>query len=94
MLTATCRTCGAAKEPSDYSTPDCTACKTLRTAAEKQFAEANPDATGSEILYVGRTALNQRAHHANKNFVDPRSFAAVRGVIPIPPQGNVQDRPV
>ena len=93
MLTATCRVCGSPKEPADYAASECPACRTLRREAEQHFAAENPNAGESDILYAGRAALNQRAHHAHRNFVDPRSFGATRGMIPVPPQGGDRGSP-
>ena len=85
-FTATCRVCGANKNPEDYSANECAACRTMKIGAETAFREANPEASESDVLYAGRVALNGRAHHAHRNFVDPRQHASVRGMIPIPPQ--------
>lgn len=88
MLTSHCRICGAPKEPADYASNECRGCSTLRTEAEQHFAAEHPGAGESDILYAGRQALNQRAHHAHRNFVDPRQHSAVSGMIPTPPQTN------
>lgn len=85
MLTAYCQNCGAPKEPSEYSANTCGSCKTTRLEAEQAYAAEHKDASESDILYAGRQALLQKAHHAHKNFQDPRGFSASRGMIPIPP---------
>lgn len=88
MLTLSCRVCGSPKEQADYAANECTACRTLKREAEQGFAAENPGASESDILYAGRLALNSRAHHAHRNFVDPRGFSSVAGMIPIPPPTN------
>lgn len=93
MMTSNCHTCGFPKEPANYADPYCPACTTLKREGEQHHAAENPNATESEILYAGRCALRQRAHHAHRNFVDPRGFGATRGMIPIPPQSRAQDAP-
>lgn len=85
MLTANCRVCGDAKPQSEFALPECSKCSKVKSDAEAEFRAKNPDAPTSDALYAGRQALNHRAHHANKNFVDPRAFAGANGMIPIPP---------
>lgn len=80
MLTTTCYTCHQPK--ADLRAVNCPACTTTQLEAEQHFAAENPNAAESDILYAGRTALRQRAHHANRNFIDPRDFSAGRGLIP------------
>lgn len=88
MLTASCRICGKSKEPKDYAANECGDCQKLKSTAEAAFKEANPTAPDSDVLYAGRAALNARAHHAHKDFVDPRAFSGINGMIPMPPQVN------
>ena len=90
MLTAYCRNCGGPKEPSEYAANTCGTCTTTRLEAEQAFAAEHKDAPESDILYAGRQALLNRAHHANRNFTDPRGFSASRGMLPTPP--NAGDR--
>lgn len=93
MLTATCGNCGLAKDPRNYADNYCPECTRLRNEAEQHFAAENPQAAQSDVLYHGRQALLQRAHHANRNYTDPRAFAGKSGMIPTPPQtdrGNPQ----
>lgn len=87
MLTASCHNCGAPKDPANYGDVNCPACTSLRKEAEQAFAAENPGVSESDILYAGRQALNQRAHHAHRNFIDPRNFSNTRGVL-IPPPDN------
>lgn len=88
MLTATCGNCGQPKDPAHYASTFCPSCTTRKNEAEQHFAAENPEANESEILYAGRQALMQVAHHAHRNFTDPRGFSATRGMIPLPPQGG------
>ena len=88
MLTVSCRICGNAKPPSEYSKDLCNECGRLRSQAENHYASEHPNAAQSDILYAGRQALNQRAHHAHRNFIDPRDFSTGHGMIPIPPPSN------
>lgn len=88
MLTASCNNCGFPKEPANYGDVNCPTCTTARNEAEQGFKAEHPEASESDVLYVGRQALLQRAHHANRNFTDPRAFSGTRGMIPIPPQTN------
>lgn len=88
MLSSYCHNCGAAKEPIDYSAPYCPACQSARSEAMQHFRAENPKATDSDVLHAGRAALGERAHHAHRNFVDPRGFSASRGMIPTPPQAG------
>jgi uncharacterized Zn finger protein (UPF0148 family) len=74
MLTASCRNCGFPKEPANYGDNFCPTCTTSRREAEQHFAAENPKASESDILYAGRQALMARAHHASRNFTDPRSW--------------------
>lgn len=85
-MTSTCSNCGATKDPAHYADNYCPTCTARMNEAAQHFAAENPNASQSDILYAGRQALLQRAHHAHRNFVDPRGFAAGRGMIPIPPQ--------
>lgn len=84
MMTLNCRICNNPKE--DVRANECNGCKTVRVEAEQHHAAENPKASEGEILYAGRAALNQRAHHAHRNFVDPRDFTVGRGSVPEPPQ--------
>ena len=87
MLTASCQNCGAPKNPANYADNYCPSCTTTRSEAEQGFAAEHPEATESDILYVGRQALASVAHHAHRNFVDPRSFRGIGfGLIPVPPE--------
>lgn len=86
MMTSTCRICGNSKTPEFYAAPECQACTELATKAVKALQEASPEMSESDLLYARRQALNERAHHAHRNFVDPREFSASRGMIPIPPR--------
>jgi len=88
VLSSYCQTCGASKEPANYADNYCPACTSLRREAEQAFAAENPEASESDILYAGRQALSQRAHHANRNFTDPRAFSSGRGSFPAPPVNN------
>ncbi len=88
MNTSHCRICGQSKTPDFYSAPECRECTELGDKATKAMIEANPDIAQSDLLYGRRQALNERAHHAHRNFVDPRSFGAQRGMIPIPPSNG------
>lgn len=85
MLKSYCNNCGGSKEPANYSAINCAGCETLSKEAQQAFAAEHKDASESDILYAGRMALTQRAHHAHRNFLDPRQFSAGRGMIPIPP---------
>lgn len=93
MLTATCQNCGAAKDPKDYANPNCATCTSTASEAAQHYAAEHPGCAQSDALYAGRKALLQRAHHAHRNFVDPRAFGATRGMIPIPPQGGDRGGP-
>lgn len=86
MLTATCGNCGRPKDPANYADTYCPSCSTTKKEAEQHFAAEHEGASESDILYAGRQALMQVAHHAHRNFVDPRGFSASRGMIPVPPQ--------
>ncbi len=93
MLTATCGNCGKAKSPDEYASTYCRSCTTTKNEAEQGFAAENPNANPSDILYAGRQALMQVAHHAHRNFTDPRGFSASRGMIPVPPQSGDRGDP-
>lgn len=84
MLTSTCRICSGPK--TDYAANECENCTTIRSETRQYMRAEFPNASESDILYAERQALNQRAHHAHRNFVDPRGFSAARGLIPVPPQ--------
>jgi hypothetical protein len=88
VLTATCQNCGAAKDAANYADPTCPSCTARRNEAQQHFRAEHPDAPESDVLYAGRQALMQVAHHANRNFTDPRGFSAGRGMIPTPPQSD------
>lgn len=87
MLTATCGNCGAAKDPANYADNHCPACTSVSREAQQGYAAEHPDATVGDILYAGRVALSHRAHHAHRNYADPRSNS-MPGMVPIPPQTN------
>ena len=93
MLTATCLNCGSPKEPANYADTHCPGCTTRQREAEQHFAAENPGATEGAIIYAGRQALMQVAHHAHRNFVDPRGFSAAHGMIPVPPRGGDRGGP-
>lgn len=85
MLTSYCRTCCAPKEPANYADFDCPTCITAKNEAMQNYAAEHAEKiqsgeiTNSDVLYVGRQALMARAHHANRNFVDPRGFSRAGG---------------
>jgi hypothetical protein len=87
MRNTYCSNCSGPKNGLDYN-PHCPDCTTIKREAEQHFAAENPGASESDILYAGRQALTQRAHHAHRNFVDPRAFSAQSGMIPTPPDSN------
>jgi hypothetical protein len=93
MLTSHCRNCGQAKNPSEYSLPQCSTCTTLNNEAQQHFAAENPEATPDQLLYVGRMAMQQRAIHPGSNYTDPRTFGGSRGMIPIRPQSGDRGGP-
>jgi hypothetical protein len=82
MLTATCGNCGNPKDPANYRDTFCPACTTTKNEAEQGFAAEHAGALESDILYAGRQALMSVAHHARRNFTDPRGFSAAHGLIP------------
>jgi hypothetical protein len=69
-LTSSCFNCGAPK--TDFVAERCPNCTTHYTTTMANYRKENPDASDSEVLYAGRTALMQLAHSANRNFLDPR----------------------
>lgn len=94
MLTATCGNCGQPKSPNEYADPYCSTCTTSKREAEQHFAAEHPKAAESDIIYAGRRALQERAHHAHRNFVDPRDFSRRSGMIPVPPQRGDRGGPI
>lgn len=87
MLTSTCFNCGQPKSPSEYGNAHCGECMKVKQDAEREYAEKNPHAPTSDALYAGRAAMSVRSHHANRNYIDPRTFSGMSGMIPVPP-GN------
>lgn len=83
MIKSYCDACGEGKE--NITAQYCNRCASVRSEAMQGFAAEHPDASQSDILYVGRQALNQVRMHAHRNFVDPRDFSGTQGMIPIPP---------
>lgn len=89
MMTLTCRICGLPKQAANYADHECPDCMQAGATAMEDEAKANPNASQSDLLYARRVALNERSHHANRDFVDPRDFGAKRGSTPLPPNpGN------
>jgi hypothetical protein len=92
MLTSTCRVCGNSK--SDFVATECANCQTIRTETRQYMKAEFPNASESDILYAERQALNQRAHHAHRNYIDPRDHSRMRSPFtPVPPQGRANDTP-
>ena len=90
MIRSYCANCFGPKQ--NISDLFCTGCFTAANEAAQHFAAENPKASKSDALYAGRQALAQRGHHAHQNFVDPRTFSRVNGMLPTPPTipgGNV-----
>lgn len=98
-LSSYCQNCGGPKSMGEYGDPRCGSCEQIRTEAMQHFAAENTEKikkgelSESDILYAGRQALLQRAHHANRNYTDPRQFSAARGMIPTPPQSGDRGTP-
>jgi uncharacterized Zn finger protein (UPF0148 family) len=88
MLTATCRNCGTPKDRANYGDNYCPTCTTVQREREQGFAAENPEASQSDIIRAGKTALAERAHTAHRNFVDPRAFSSTRGIMPTRPEGR------
>lgn len=109
MLTASCQNCGNSKDPAHYAStvcPTCTAAENesgehaVKETNEAIAAETDPvrkahmEASASNYIASKRKeALMSRAHHAHRNFVDPRDFSAVRGMTPLPPQSGDRGGP-
>lgn len=91
MLTTNCNACYGPKE--DLRAVLCNTCKQISSEAEQHFAAENPGASEGSILYAGRMALNDRRHHAHRNYVDPRAHAAGRGTFPTRPQPTSEGAP-
>lgn len=100
MLRSYCFNCGGPQENPRAHT--CDTCATggneaaenvMQSGREQVEAETDPKkkAWMQRVLEdaaqnARKGALAQRAHHAHRNFVDPRAHAATRGMIPTPPQ--------
>jgi hypothetical protein len=73
-LSSYCRNCGAPKDVSEYAANTCGKCATEAREARQGAAAENPALTESELLYIERQALAQRAHNARDTWVNPRDF--------------------
>lgn len=67
--TSSCMNCGGAKSQGEYLADYCGDC-----FAAIAGAQADPANAGRDQYEVKRAALAARAHHAHRNFVDPRSI--------------------
>lgn len=85
--------CDACHKPKETITAVlCNSCESRRTEAMQHAAAENPNLSQSDLLYVGRQALNQVRHHSHINHVDPRNFTR-SGMIPFPPDNSRQEPP-
>jgi hypothetical protein len=75
MLSSYCRNCGAAHTTTaEMSANHCNGCETARTEAMAGAKEKDPKISPDDLLYKGREALIQRAHHPRVTFISPREF--------------------
>jgi hypothetical protein len=73
-LSSYCRNCGAPKDVTEYAENTCGKCETARSEAIQGAKAEKPELTESELLYVGRQALSQRAITSRQTWVNPRDF--------------------
>ncbi len=88
MITSHCRICGSPKTYATLHMNECSDCSSLADKHVETLRTEKPELSESDLLYERRQALNQRAHHAHRNFVDPRAFSAGRGLFPNPPSNG------
>lgn len=107
MLRSYCFRCGGPQEnPSALLCNACTAAgneaheNVMQSGREQIEAETDlqkkqwmQDVLEQAAAQARKDAVTQRAHHANRNFVDPRSFSS-QGMIPKPPQSGDRGGPV
>lgn len=73
-MRSTCGNCGNALNPSEYTANYCGLCTSAINEAQNHAA-----AEGKDTAAARREALMSRAHHAFRNFQDPRGFNKVSG---------------
>jgi hypothetical protein len=78
-LSSYCRNCGDPYTTvSEMSALHCNGCEQARTEAmthaTAQAEEQKKTIAPDDLLYIGRQALMQRAHHPRQTFISPREF--------------------
>lgn len=79
MLSSYCKNCGMPYTTvAEMSALHCNQCEQARTEAMQhvraQATEKKQEVSESDVLYAGRQALMQRAHHPRQTFISPREF--------------------
>jgi len=75
MLSSYCKNCGGSfTTTAEMSANHCNGCEEKRKAAMQFAKEQNPEIGASDLLYAGRQALIQAAHHPRQTFINPREF--------------------
>jgi len=75
-LSSYCRNCGLPNGTTEEMCANhCNNCEEARKTAMQAAKEKDTTLQGDELLYVGRQALMQRAHHPRETFINPRDFS-------------------